>query len=95
MSREPWHYYRAGSIERGPKYGRREGYARVTAAGFWAPWLTRREAQSQANRDGGFAVFHDSEDEARTAYLAAHRAADPHCTCPDCITDHAAQEVKP
>ena len=26
---------------------------------------------------------------------AAHAAADPHCTCPDCILSHEALEVKP
>lgn len=33
-------------------------------------------------------------DAARVA-LAAHQAADPHCTCPDCIEAHQAALVEP
>ena len=65
MTKEQWHYFRAGNVERGANYEWREGYSRVVAHGIQYPWLTKREAQLEAKQAGVEAVFHESEAEAR------------------------------
>jgi len=60
-------YGRAGNVERGARYAWREGYARVTRTGIEYPWLTKREAQAHARRNGARAVFFDSVEAARAA----------------------------
>lgn len=63
------HYYRAGQIERGRDYHWLDGYSRVTATGSLFPWLTKREAQSDARREGGKAVFHETLAEAQAVMV--------------------------
>lgn len=72
MKRQKWVYFRAGRVERGPRYEWRDGFARITGGGVEYPWLTRREAQSAAKEAGAIAVFFETEAEAREA--AAGRA---------------------
>lgn len=47
-------YVRVGSVERGPRYEWRDAYSEN---GNTYPWLTKREAQSDARRRGARAVF--------------------------------------
>lgn len=67
MTRVAWHYFRAGTVERGPRYELRDGYAHRTLNGVEYPWLTKREAQSAAKRANARAVFHADEKAARRA----------------------------
>lgn len=78
--RKSWHFFRAGRVERGPKYDWRDGYCRIAPGSDGGnlcetfPWLTKREAQSFAKEHGGKAVFHEREDEARSAVSADEAA---------------------
>lgn len=72
--REPWHFFRAGPIEFGPKYKWADGYARVTEDGTVEfPWLRFREAQSQAKKYGGKAIFHETKEDAISAMAAEEK----------------------
>ena len=65
------HYFWAGRVERsigGQPW--RDGFSRVTPLGSEQPWLTKREAQTAAKREGAKAVFHLTEKLARAALLA-------------------------
>lgn len=70
-----WHYFRAGSVERGARYEWREGYSRAVEGGTIYPWLTKREAQRAAKAEGARAVFHKTEAAARLALEADDRDA--------------------
>jgi hypothetical protein len=65
--KKKWIFYRAGHIERGKNYQWRDGYSRVTENGTEYPWLTMREAQSYAKKNGAKAVFCETEKQARIA----------------------------
>lgn len=67
------HYFRAGHVERGARYARRNGYARVTVGGIIYPWLTKREAQAEARKHGARAAFHETETQARAALGKARK----------------------
>jgi hypothetical protein len=61
----------AGSVERGPKYQLRNGYARISDDGNdCQPWSTKREAQSEAKADGRKALFFESIEDAQEAQKA-------------------------
>jgi hypothetical protein len=62
--RVPWHFFRAGSVERGPKYEWRDAYSRVLNGHMCYPWDTKREAQTDARANGGKAVFHKTKSTA-------------------------------
>ena len=50
-------YVRVGLIERGPRYRWCTGYSEN---GNTYPWITRREAQTEAQKRGARAVFLDA-----------------------------------
>lgn len=54
-------YYYRGQIERGtgrPGYAWRDGYSANSPEGFVLfPWMTKRECQADAKKDGYRAVF--------------------------------------
>lgn len=62
---EIWFF--AGSIERGRNYAWCDGYSRLTRHGGEQPWLTKREAQSAAKRNGATAVFYKNQAAAEAA----------------------------
>ena len=72
-----YHYFPAGPVERPCKdrqgrasYRWASGYAMVFSSGYASSaWVTRREAQRESRNNGGKAVFHKSEEEARHAVL--------------------------
>jgi hypothetical protein len=61
------HYFRAGLVERGPKYQWRDGYSRIHDGAETLPWVTKREAQRDAKAHGGRAVFHETKSAAVAA----------------------------
>lgn len=51
-------YVYRGPIERGPSYSWHDGYSSATAeGGVLYPWMTRRECEQDARRQGARAVF--------------------------------------
>lgn len=65
MSKKPvFDYYKAGPVERGPRYGWRDGYS---LNGNTYPWLTKREAQRDARARGGKAKIHETSKKEATA----------------------------
>lgn len=67
MSRPPRIYYYRGEIERGARYTWKPGYSADSIGDNprpLYPWMTKRECQADARRDGYVAVFfRDGEKE--------------------------------
>lgn len=57
------HFFYFGSIER--RSGWIDGYCEVTPTGYVVPPIGKKEAKSEARKQGRKAVFHDSEELAR------------------------------
>lgn len=69
-------WYRAGDIERGPRYDWRTGYTKLGYTKLDSdskvflttqPWATKREAQSFSKKHGAKATFFDNREEAIAA----------------------------
>lgn len=78
--RPRWVYFRAGSIERGTGTRRgyvwRDGYSRLKAGGLMEyPWMTKREAQSDAKAHGAKAVIFDTRKAAEGAFPSVRRVS--------------------
>lgn len=77
-------WYRAGDIERGPRYDWRTGYTKIRLGVdsgccriflTTQPWMTKREAQSFSKKRGAKATFFDSREEAIAALKLAVKEA--------------------
>lgn len=75
-------YFKAGMIERGPRYAWCVGWSRVTPTSIEYPWVTSAEAVREAAKHGARAEFFSTQELARAAmveFSAQMKSASSHC----------------